>query len=145
MTARWFRVFALLAGLASSAPGSTPPRVRTVQDEGTPPIRTLTCYTSARLDTTLDDDQRFLLCQGANTAAPVMCFNRARIETTLDTRQSIVLCRCAFDTSPIDCWEEGRTDLSLESDEIVGLCSTIVQYQLYPNCLPVWGAAPLGY
>jgi polyisoprenoid-binding protein YceI len=117
--------------------------VSQVEDFETGPVRTLTCYTAAR-STILDEGQRFQLCQGASTAAPVGCFERAHLLTTLDTQQSIVLCRCAFDTSPVDCYDLGRQDATLDTDQVVVLCSTIAQYQLSPNCIPIWGTPSWG-
>lgn len=98
------------------------------------------CYVAARERTRLLDDQIFVLCQGAPTAAgPVDCFVAAQRELLLTDPQRVGLCRCAMSPEPVVCYRMLQSETQLTDPQIEQLCAPTLTGALLSNCLPIGG------
>ncbi len=102
----------------------------------------LECLNRARSETFLGEGDAYLLCSGAESAAPLACYQEADTATFLPERLMFNLCRCAASTDPVRCFDRVQQDTFLEDREIVQLCSAINRRHLWPNCYPI---APVPY
>ncbi len=96
----------------------------------------LVCFERADQETTLSNDDAYLLCQGAGSAAPVDCFLRAKNELVLGDAQRIALCRCATTTEPVECASQAKRRTTLSDDRILGTCAARSAARLADDCSP---------